>query len=153
MPNARPDLAAMIVPLGRALMAAELPVLDRHELSMWGYAVLLGLGAEPAYTQAALAKAIGADKTRIIGVLDELQRRGLISREPDPADRRVNLVALTETGRALRDRAQRDIQDREDRLLERLPAADRRVFLRALRTLSDAVAEQSRDGSDAKPAL
>ncbi|MBF6298580.1 winged helix DNA-binding protein [Nocardia amamiensis] len=153
MPNARPDLAAMIVPLGRALMAAELPVLDRHELSMWGYAVLLGLDAEPVYTQAALAKAIGADKTRIIGVLDELQRRGLISREPDPADRRVNLVSLTEAGRALRDRAQRDIQDREDQLLERLPAADRRVFLRALRTLSDAVAEQSRDGNDAKPAL
>ncbi|MGK8555193.1 MarR family winged helix-turn-helix transcriptional regulator [Nocardia gipuzkoensis] len=151
MPNARPDLAAMIVPLGRALMAAELPVLDRHELSMWGYAVLLGLDAEPVYTQAALAKAIGADKTRIIGVLDELQRRGLISREPDPADRRVNLVSLTEAGRALRDRAQRDIQDREDRLLERLPAEDRRVFLRALRALSDAVAEQSRDGNDAKP--
>ncbi|MEU2031480.1 MarR family winged helix-turn-helix transcriptional regulator [Nocardia amamiensis] len=151
MPNARPDLAAMIVPLGRALMAAELPVLDRHELSMWGYAVLLGLDAEPVYTQAALAKAIGADKTRIIGVLDELQRRGLISRKPDPADRRVNLVSLTEAGRALRDRAQRDIQDREDRLLERLPAEDRRVFLRALRALSDAVAEQSRDGNDAKP--
>ncbi|WP_454195020.1 MarR family winged helix-turn-helix transcriptional regulator [Nocardia sp. Marseille-Q1738] len=153
MPNARPDLAAMIVPLGRALMAAELPVLDRHELSMWGYAVLLGLDAEPVYTQAALAKAIGADKTRIIGVLDELQRRGLITREPDPADRRVNLVSLTEAGRALRDRAQRDIQAREDRLLERLPAADRRVFLRALRTLSDAVAEQSRDGDETKPAV
>ncbi|WP_040774152.1 MarR family winged helix-turn-helix transcriptional regulator [Nocardia pneumoniae] len=153
MPNARPDLAAMIVPLGRALMAAELPVLDRYELSMWGYAVLLGLGAEPVYTQAALAKAIGADKTRIIGVLDELQRRGLIAREPDPADRRVNLVSLTEAGRALRDRAQRDIQAREDRLLERLPTADRRVFLRALRILSDAVAEQSRDGSEAKPPL
>ncbi|MEV6321008.1 MarR family transcriptional regulator [Nocardia sp. NPDC051787] len=153
MPNARPDLAAMIVPLGRALMAAELPVLDRHELSMWGYAVLLGLGAEPVYTQAALAKAIGADKTRIIGVLDELQRRDLITRAPDPADRRVNLVSLTDAGRALRDRAQRDIQAREDRLLERLPAADRRVFLRALRTLSDAVAEQSRDKAETNPAL
>ncbi|WP_330228333.1 MarR family winged helix-turn-helix transcriptional regulator [Nocardia sp. NBC_00508] len=154
MSNARPDLAAMIVPLGRALMAAELPVLDRHELSMWSYAVLLGLGAEPVYTQAALAKTIGADKTRIIGVLDELQRRGLITRGPDPADRRVNLVSLTEAGRNIRDRAQRDIQARENQLLERLPAGDRRVFLRALRTLSDAVAEQSgRHGNETNPAL
>ncbi|MGK8521975.1 MarR family winged helix-turn-helix transcriptional regulator [Nocardia asteroides] len=142
MPNARPDLAAMLVPLGRALMAAELPVLERHELSMWGYAVLLGLNDEPVYTQAALAKAIGADKTRIIGVLDELQRRGLITREPDPGDRRVNLVSLTDAGRALRDRAQRDIQAGEDRLLERLPEPDRRTFLRALRTLAEAVSEQ-----------
>ncbi|BDT97403.1 MULTISPECIES: MarR family winged helix-turn-helix transcriptional regulator [Nocardia] len=143
MPNARPDLAAMIAPLGRALIAAELPILERHELSMWGYSVLLGLGGEPVYTQAALAKAIGADKTRIIGVLDELQRRGLITREPDPADRRVNLVSLTDAGRDLRDRAQRDIQAGEERLLQRLPEADRRVFLRALRTLSDSVAERS----------
>ncbi|MBF6473610.1 MULTISPECIES: MarR family winged helix-turn-helix transcriptional regulator [Nocardia] len=143
MPNARPDLAAMIAPLIRTLMAAELPILERHELSMWGYSVLLGLGAEPVYTQAALAKAIGADKTRIIGVLDELQRRGLITREPDPTDRRVNLVSITAAGRALRDRAQRDIQAGEDRLLERLPEPDRRTFLRALRTLSDAVSERS----------
>ncbi|MGW4713567.1 MarR family winged helix-turn-helix transcriptional regulator [Nocardia sp. NPDC004260] len=142
MSNARPDLAAMIVPLGRALMALELPILERHELSMWGYAVLLGLGAEPVYTQAALAKAIGADKTRIIGVLDELQRRGLITREPDPADRRVNLLSLTDAGRALRDRAQRDIQAGEDRLLERLPAPDRSAFLHALRTLSDTVSDR-----------
>ncbi|WP_280241742.1 MarR family winged helix-turn-helix transcriptional regulator [Nocardia abscessus] len=143
MPNARPDLAAMIAPLIRTLMAAELPILERHELSMWGYSVLLGLGAEPVYTQAALAKAIGADKTRIIGVLDELQRRGLITREPDPTDRRVNLVSITDVGRALRDRAQRDIQAGEDRLLEQLPEPDRRTFLRALRTLSDAVSERS----------
>ncbi len=74
-------------------------------------------------------------------MLDELQRRGLITREPDPADRRVNLVSLTDAGRSLRDRAQREIQAGEDRLLERLPAPDRRTFLRALRTLSDAVSE------------
>jgi DNA-binding MarR family transcriptional regulator len=144
MSNARPDLAAMIVPLVRALIAAETPILERHELSMWGYSVLLGLDAEPVYTQAALAKAIGADKTRIIGVLDELQRRGLITREPDPSDRRVNLVSLTDEGRALRDRVQRDIQTGEEKLLEQLPAQDRRVFVRALRTLSAAVSEQSK---------
>lgn len=137
MPKAtRPDLAAMLVPLGRALTEAERPILDRHGLTMWAYVVLLGLDEQPVHTQAALAKAIRADKTRIIPVLDDLQRRGLIRRDPDPADRRVNLVQLTPDGARLRDRAQRDIQEQEQRLLADLTDEDRRTFLRVLQELA-----------------
>ncbi|MCP9619004.1 MarR family transcriptional regulator [Nocardia otitidiscaviarum] len=139
----RPDLAAMLAPLGRALVQEELPILERNGLSMWGYSVLLGLGEDPVYTQAALAKRINADKTRIIAVLDDLQRRGLITRTPDPADRRARLLSLTPEGRAIRDRAQREIQEREERLLSQLTPADRTAFLRALQRLSDAVRDQS----------
>ncbi|WP_063054931.1 MarR family winged helix-turn-helix transcriptional regulator [Nocardia salmonicida] len=138
MPKAtRPDLAAMLVPLGRALTEAERPILDRHGLTMWAYVVLLGLDERPVHTQAALAKAIRADKTRIIPVLDDLQQRGLILREPDPADRRVNLIRLTPDGASLRDHTQRDIQEQEQRLLAAVPAADRRTFLRVLQLLAD----------------
>jgi DNA-binding MarR family transcriptional regulator len=132
----RPDLAAMIVPLGRLLMAAELPVLRAHDLSMWAYVVLLALGEEPVRGQSALAQAIGADKTRIIGVLDDLQERGLIERRPDPGDRRAHLLTLTAKGRRLRDSAQADIRRKEDRLLSRVPSEDRTAFLRVLRALS-----------------
>jgi len=138
----RPDLAAMIVPLGRALTAAELPVLRSHGLSMWGYIVLLALDEEPVRTQAALAESIGADKTRIIGVLDALQQAGLIRRDADPADRRVHLLSLTADGRRLRAAAQAGIQRQEDRLLARLPPGDRAGFLRALQTLSSVPPDQ-----------
>jgi MarR family transcriptional regulator, organic hydroperoxide resistance regulator len=138
----RPDLAAMVGPLGRALMAAEMPILRAHDLSMWAYAVLVGLGDEPVRTQAALAQAIGADKTRIIPILDDLQDRGLIRREPDPDDRRVRLVSLTAKGRRVRTSAQTAIQRQEERMLARVPAADRRAFLRVLRTLSTISAEE-----------
>ncbi|MBT2440826.1 winged helix DNA-binding protein [Streptomyces sp. ISL-36] len=134
----RPDLAAMVVPLGRALMAAERPILDAHALTMWAYAVLLHLDEAPIRTQAALAEAIRADKTRIIAVLDDLEARELIRRVPDPQDRRVRLLSLTPAGRRLRDTVQSAIQEGEERLLARLPAADREAFLRALRALSDA---------------
>ncbi|RJO78831.1 MarR family transcriptional regulator [Nocardia panacis] len=138
----RPDLAAMLVPLLRALLAVETPVLERHDLPMWGYAVLLRLDSEPVYTQAKLAKAAHADKTRIIAVLDDLQRRGYIRREPDPADRRRNLISLTPEGRSARDHAQREIQEQERHLLAHLPAADRTVFLRALATLAEVAEPQ-----------
>jgi len=134
----RPDLAAMVVPLGRALLAIETPILETHGVSMWAYIVLSRLSDRPLRGQAVLAEAIGADKTRLIDVLDDLQSRGLIRREPDPADRRARLLALTAKGRRLRDRVRSDIRREEDGLLGRLPATERAAFLRALRRLAEA---------------
>jgi DNA-binding MarR family transcriptional regulator len=93
-------------------------------------------------TQVALAQAIGADKTRIIPILDDLQDRGLIRREPDPDDRRVRLVSLTARGRRVRQSAQEAIQRQEERLLARLPAVERRAFLHALQVLSTVSADE-----------
>jgi DNA-binding MarR family transcriptional regulator len=135
MSEERPDLAAMLHPLVRTLIAAELPVLAEHEVSMWGYSVLTALDETPVRTQAALAEAIGADKSRIIGTLDELQDAGLIERTPDPDDRRVRLLSITTQGRRVRRSVRKDIRAREDQLLAKLPRRDREAFIRALRIL------------------
>ena len=132
----RDDLAAMLQPLLRDLVAAELPVLAAHDMSMWGYVVLNALDSSPVRTQAALAEAIGADKTRIIGTLDELQRRGYIERRPDPDDRRVRLLEITPAGRAVKNAVQSDIQRGEERWLSELTAQERVVFLRVLARLT-----------------
>ena len=126
----------MLAPLLRSLVATELPVLAARGVSMWGYVVLSALDESPVRTQAALAEAIGADKTRIIGTLDELQEAGLISRTPDPDDRRARLLAITDKGRKLRRLVMAEIQASEERLLAVLTPADRRAFLRSLETLS-----------------
>ena len=132
----------MIAPLARALVAGELPVLRAHGLTMWGYAVLDALSDQPVRTQAVLAQSIGADKTRIIGVLDELQQQALIERRPDAADRRAHLISITDSGRAKHAAAQAEIQSHEDQLLARLPAADRQGLLNALRFLSELPPEE-----------
>lgn len=132
----RRDLAAMLQPLVRNLIAAELPVLAAHGVSMWGYVVLNALDGEPMRTQAALAQSIGADKTRIIGTLDELQEAGLIERTADPEDRRVRLLAITAEGRRVHRAVQAAIWANEDRLLAAVPESDRDAFLRVARTLS-----------------
>jgi DNA-binding MarR family transcriptional regulator len=134
----RPDLAAMMVPLSRALLDMEAPILEAHGLAMWAYVVLSRLDSEPVRGQAVLAEAIGADKTRIIDVLDDLQARGLIRREPDPDDRRTRLLTLTPKGRRLRDQVRRAIRREENRVLTALPAEERSVFLQALQRLHDA---------------
>jgi DNA-binding MarR family transcriptional regulator len=133
---ARRDLAEMLAELARRTVAAEQPVLAAHGLSMWGYIVLTALDRSPIRTQSALAHAIGADKTRIIPTLDELQQHGYIERIPDPDDRRARLLAITESGRRIKDAVQVDIQRGEERWLGQLSADESEVFLRVLNQLS-----------------
>ena len=123
----------MLAPLLREMVAAEGPVLEAHGLTMWGYIVLLALDRSSMRTQAALAAAIGADKTRIIRTLDELQDDGYIERRPDPDDRRMRLLAITEAGRRVKDAAQKEIQRGEERWLGELTVEERRTFLRSAR--------------------
>jgi DNA-binding MarR family transcriptional regulator len=134
-PDDRRDLAAMFAPLTRALIAREEPVLEAHDISMWGYIVLTALVEQPVRTQAALATTIHADKSRIISVLDELQERGLIHRQPDEADRRVHLLSLTSAGDRLRRSVEAGIRREEEEVLAMLPPADREAFLRSLKAL------------------
>jgi DNA-binding MarR family transcriptional regulator len=126
----------MLAPLLREMVAAEGPVLEAHGLTMWGYVVLLALDRSSMRTQAALAAAIGADKTRIIRTLDELQDDGYIERRPDPDDRRVRLLAITAAGRRVKDAAQKEIQRGEERWLGELTVEERRTFLRVLERLT-----------------
>ncbi|WP_052397979.1 MarR family winged helix-turn-helix transcriptional regulator [Streptomyces sp. NRRL F-5123] len=48
-----------------------------------------------------LARLLHCDKTNVTGLADRLERRGLITREPDPHDRRLSRVHLTADGAAL----------------------------------------------------
>src|ERR1700689_48768 len=134
-PDERRDLAAMFAPLTRALIAREEPVLHVHDISMWGHIVLTALVEQPVRTQAALAQAINADKSRIISVLDELQERGLIHRQPDETDRRVHLLSLTPAGDQLRRSVEAAIRHREEQVLAVLPPAERDAFLESLKAL------------------
>ncbi|MFD4639482.1 MarR family winged helix-turn-helix transcriptional regulator [Lentzea sp. NPDC058436] len=145
MDGRRRDLAAMIAPLQRALVAAEQPVLRAHGLSMWGYVVLDALEGQPVRTQAALAEFIGADKSRIIGVLDELENDGLLERPRDPADRRARLVTITSEGRRRHRAVQAEVQKGEERLLGLLAPADREALLRSLALLVDELPKLDRN--------
>lgn len=139
--QSRPDLAEMLAELARKTVAAEQPVLAAHGLSMWGYIVLIALDRSPIRTQAALAEAIGADKTRIIPTLDELQQQGYIGRIPDPDDRRARLLEITESGRSIKNTVRAAIQHGEERWLGQLATDDRDAFLRALQQLSGRFAD------------
>jgi DNA-binding MarR family transcriptional regulator len=133
----RDDLAAMFARVARRLGERERPLLARHELSMWSYIALTHLARRPAGTQLELAGAIGYDKTRLIGLLDALEAEGLVTREPDPADRRARRVGLTAAGRRRQSAAQADVRAMEDEVLAALSAQERASLLAVLPRLLD----------------
>jgi len=145
MTGQRHDLGATFVRLGRALVAAEQPVLDELGIEMWDYVVLVALRHGPAHTQARLAAATGRDTTRLIPILDRLEARGLLRRTPDPADRRNRIVRLTDEGTELVTACQSAIRRMEARLLADLPSDERAAFIAQLERVAVLIAGP-RDG-------
>lgn len=68
--------------------------------------------------------------------LQKLENAGLIAREPDPNDRRGQLIALTEQGRAVIDAVTGPHLANEARLLEALSAEEREQLAALLRKLN-----------------
>jgi len=78
--------------------------------------LLLLDGREPESQQQA-AERLGVDRTTMVGLLDSLEDNGLVARQPDPADRRRNVVALTPAGRKALKRAKAASDEAERALL------------------------------------
>ncbi|TDD28080.1 MarR family transcriptional regulator [Actinomadura sp. KC06] len=64
-------------------------------------AQLLTMVAPQELTHGELASRLHCDKTNITGLVDRLERRGLVRRRPDAKDRRVATVFLTDQGAEL----------------------------------------------------
>ena len=81
--------------LVRAAFDARLAPLDLNltQASLLGYVSEFG-----ATTQTDLADHLGIGRAAIGSVIDRLQSRGLVERQPRPDDRRVWLVAITPAG-------------------------------------------------------
>jgi DNA-binding MarR family transcriptional regulator len=71
--------------------------------------------------------------------LDRLETLGLVRRDPNPQDRRGRLIALTDEGRVLIDRAVEAHLENENRLLANLPTAKREHLAALLRELLTAL--------------
>jgi DNA-binding MarR family transcriptional regulator len=106
--------------------AASVPGVSPGRIGM-----LLLVEANPGVTQSRLALAVGRDRSTMVGVLDQLEARGLIERRRG-ADRRTNGLWLTRSGRGLLSRAKRAIAVHEQRVAARLSAAERAKLLELL---------------------
>lgn len=81
-------------------------------LRVRSYSVLVFASEDSAgVTQRRLAASMGLDPSQIVALVDDLETRGLVTRAPDPTDRRNKLIIATEEGHRVRG----DAQQRVDR--------------------------------------
>jgi DNA-binding MarR family transcriptional regulator len=67
-------------------------------LTLPQWRALAQIAKSDCISQVSLAATLDADPMTTSGILDRLEKRGLITREPDPADSRVKLARLTDDG-------------------------------------------------------
>lgn len=66
---------------------------------------------EGTISPASIAQRLGISRAVVTGLLDRLEERGLIRREPDPGDRRRLCIAMTAAGQDASERLGREVVD------------------------------------------
>jgi DNA-binding MarR family transcriptional regulator len=94
------------------------------------------LDADTPVPTSEVARWLTCDASNVTGIVDRLEARGLVERRPDPGDRRLKMLALTDEGVALRDEIVRRLAMPPEPLAA-LPRADQRALRDILRLAVD----------------
>jgi DNA-binding MarR family transcriptional regulator len=99
-----PDLAILIVGAARVVADRLGEAVERAGVddmrTPFGYVIRVLADRDRTLTE--LADLLGVSKQAAIKIVDEMEARGFLSRHPDPDDRRVKLLRLTEKGMNVR---------------------------------------------------
>lgn len=130
--------------LHQIAVAVFLQETEAHGITPVQFAALQAVANTPGLDQRSLAARIGLDTSTLATVVDRLEARGWMQRNASPDDKRVRLLTLTHEGAQLLMGVLPDMQRAQERILAPLPKAERKEFMRMLRTLVDANNELSR---------
>jgi DNA-binding MarR family transcriptional regulator len=128
-------LASQLSKFGRRRLEV---VLAEHDLVLIHHGVLAALADFGPQSQQHLADSLDFHKSHLVARIDHLERRGLITRTQNPADRRRNQIALTPAGRELVDSLRPVALESQRGFLEALSSAERETLIALLRRALDA---------------
>jgi DNA-binding MarR family transcriptional regulator len=114
----------------RTPCGTPMSVAEAHALSV--------LRSDGPLPQGTLGQGLRLPKSSTSRLVDALERRGWVQRDPDTADGRVRLLRLTPDGQKAAGEVARRRGARLAGLLDRVPAAERSSVVRALRLLEEA---------------
>ncbi|APH03137.1 hypothetical protein ASJ30_10330 [Janibacter indicus] len=101
--SASEDLGEQLLRVARGLRRAWMVDLSGHDLSPHeARALRVAAERDPAPRLRELADSLRIAPRSVTDVVDALEGKGYVSREPDPHDRRASVVVVTDAGRAVR---------------------------------------------------
>ena len=100
-------------------------LVDSAGLSPSASTVLYRLDTDGPVRLTTLAAAVEMSQPSMTQLIQRLERRDLVTRSPDPEDRRAALVSITAAGRQLFLDGRESVHDRLGALLARLPGVQR----------------------------
>jgi DNA-binding MarR family transcriptional regulator len=115
----------------RRLLDEALEPLGLRSREFW----LLVIAGAGNVSQHEMAELCGLDPSSLVAILDGMERRGLLHRQRNPDDRRVQWVKRTVEGDRLFARALPRAQRAEAQQLSALTAADQRQLVAAMQKL------------------
>lgn len=127
--------------VGYHLRRAQARVFDDFMRTMAGdgitpaqIGVLAIIDANPGLNQSALARALGIERSTMVGVIDTLEGRLLLRRE-EAVDKRSHALRLSQEGETLLRAVEPKIRSHERRLLRNLDAQETRTLVSLLKRL------------------
>ena len=108
-----------------------------HDITLPQWRTLSQIAVNEGVTQAQLAANVDVDPMTMSGILNRLEKRGLINRFPDPADSRAKLARLTAEGEALFETARAVGVVMYEAALEGVSKADQDVVIAVLSKMRD----------------
>jgi DNA-binding MarR family transcriptional regulator len=86
----------------RNLLASRIvAAFEPYGLRSGSFSTMALIAANPGCSQSEIARHIGTDKSIVVAIVDDLEKRGLAERHRSTKDRRRNALVLTKAGHAL----------------------------------------------------
>ena len=122
---------------GDAVFAAEGAYLAKHDISQGRFMVLMLLNrcSDQPSTPAELADEAGVTRATMTGLVDTLEKDGLVTRKNDSEDRRTVQVQLTRTGRKLLDQMLPGYFASVTKMMQPLNKTERKQFVTLLQKI------------------
>lgn len=131
--------------LSNALSARSLGALTSFGLPPGSLSVLTLIQANSGCSQTDLSRTTGMSKSGVVGLVDELERRGLASRGRSLDDRRRNILTLTKEGEAQLEQMAKVQIAQEAPIQQQLGKSELRTLIGLLRQAHAAIVEDAKN--------